>query len=507
MGHVFEVSKLTAGQVRVGDRIVGAKSASTKAPPQREAWTSSDLTVRSRTRGGVTTLLDKEGNDKDGRGHACTRDSVNKAYLDEEYFEHLHGGDAKGEVGKLAVETCACWTLKPTTTFCGVEDRLPDETPNVDESAEPVEPEALYLVFELAACVTVGGVRGRRGSCQFLGRVKLQLSTMEDGARTRGRFQPLDSPRAAAGECGGRSRLEKWILVRLRPGGQGDRGEIHGAPASREVVHEPDGGRGEGEGDQGAQGDAVQRLAIAGRWPSDAFQQLLEFAKYQVNVVHQEQHREDPAPRRGRRQDHRRDRVRPELGLRRHHRARPGVDRTAYHSATPATTSCSAIGVRYSSSAVPRRHQRAERMEADERLSQGLPFAPESEEEERTRGRARGEGERKEEEEEQTGSRRNGRSFESLNAGGAAARKEQEKIVAEKRKAAEAAAAAKAAARSSKEAFSWSPSTCSGGVLQKQMDEVFGDDHDVDDSGRGGGAAERLAGVLSWRSPGSPPGS
>ena len=42
--------------------------------------------------------MDKEGNDKNAEGEVYG-DILVRAYLDEEYFEHLHGGNAKGEVG------------------------------------------------------------------------------------------------------------------------------------------------------------------------------------------------------------------------------------------------------------------------------------------------------------------------------------------------------------------------------------------------------------------------
>jgi len=45
------------------------------------------------------TLIDKEGKSANGEGTPYGEILV-RAYLDEEYFEHLHGGDARGEVGR-----------------------------------------------------------------------------------------------------------------------------------------------------------------------------------------------------------------------------------------------------------------------------------------------------------------------------------------------------------------------------------------------------------------------
>ena len=48
-------------------------------------------------------LVDKEGKDANEKGEKYG-DVLVRAYLDEEYFEHLHGGDANGRVGRLSVD-------------------------------------------------------------------------------------------------------------------------------------------------------------------------------------------------------------------------------------------------------------------------------------------------------------------------------------------------------------------------------------------------------------------
>ena len=84
------------------------------------------------------TLLDKDGKDKNERGEAYG-DVLVRAYLDEEYFEHLHGGDAKNEVGRLSVDVMGVKGLDaPKTTFAVVKigpywTRLP----NVENSSTP----------------------------------------------------------------------------------------------------------------------------------------------------------------------------------------------------------------------------------------------------------------------------------------------------------------------------------------------------------------------------------
>ena len=450
------------------------------------------------------TLLDKEGNEKDAEGTPYGEILV-KAYLDEEYFEHLHGGDAKGEVGKLAVDVVRVLDLpKPTTTFCVVKigpywTRLP----NVDESAEPRwNQRLLYPVFEPAACVTVAVFEGAAGSCQFLGRVKLQLSTMEDGVRYAGTFQ-LIHREPASGEVRRTCRLECGIRFDYGPGGKAIAAKYMEPMLPEKWYTNPMADEEKEKVIKAHKEMLVQRLAIASPPLSDAVsKQLLEFAKHEVNVGS------------------------IKSSIARIQRLVAGVDKITaaiayalswdsvvitalaqawivylvYYPNMLAPSVLLAIAL-YSLALFPGRYQRVlERMEADEWLSQGLPFAPESEEEERMR-KEREEKRRKEEEEEAKRLEEERKELESLNAEERAAREEQEKIVAEKRKAAEAAAAAKAEAEKPKEAFSWE-SLNPLAALQKQMDEVFAmitmSQTILDEAA---GAAERLAGVLSWEEP------
>ena len=62
--------------------------------------------------------------------------------------------------------------------------------PSIEDSDSPKWNQRLrYPVFEPAARVTVALFEGTATACKFLGRVKLQLSTMEDGVRYAGDFQ------------------------------------------------------------------------------------------------------------------------------------------------------------------------------------------------------------------------------------------------------------------------------------------------------------------------------
>ena len=95
------------------------------------------------------TLVDKEGNDrnKDGEvyGDVCVR-----AYLDEEYFEHLHGGNATAEVGRMTVDVLRATDLpKDTTTFAVVKmgpywTRLPSVRSTKRSSARRVSTSLSY---------------------------------------------------------------------------------------------------------------------------------------------------------------------------------------------------------------------------------------------------------------------------------------------------------------------------------------------------------------------------
>ena len=165
-----------------------------------------------------------------------------------------------------------------------------------------------------------------------------------------------------------------------------------------------------------------------------------------------------------------------------------------------APTALLAVAV-YSLCLFPGRYQRVlDRMVADEWLSQGLPFAPATEEEERARKEKEEEAKRLEMEAEQR-RREEEKALGEAEEETAAAKKEQERILAERKKAAEKAAAERAAAEKPKEAFNWD-SINPLAALQRQMDEVFAmitlSQTILDEVA---GAAERLAGILSWEEP------
>ena len=175
---------------------------------------------------------------------------------------------------------------KPTTTFCVVKigpywTRLP----NVDESAEPRwNQRLLYPVFEPAACVTVAVFEGAAGSCQFLGRVKLQLSTMEDGVRYAGTFQ-LIHREPASGEVRRTCRLECGIRFDYGPGGKAIAAKYMEPLLPEKWYTNPMADEEKEKVIKAHKEMLVQRLAIASPPLSDAVsKQLLEFAKHEVNV-------------------------------------------------------------------------------------------------------------------------------------------------------------------------------------------------------------------------------
>lgn len=448
-------------------------------------------------------LLDKDGKDKNERGEAYG-DVLVRAYLDEEYFEHLHGGDAKNEVGRLSVDVMGVKGLDaPKTTFAVVKigpywTRLP----NVENSSTPRWDQRLrYPVFEPAARVTVAVFEGTAANCVFLGRVKLQLSTMEDGVRYGGEFQLMTKgadgvvTKTCALECGlqfdyhkGGSLVaakymepllpEKWYFAPLK-----DEEKDKVIKAQKEMM--------------------VQRLAQSSPPLAPlASKELLEFAKHEVNIGS------------------------IKSSIARIQRLVAGLDKftsfaayalswdsipltacaqawivyLVYYPNMFAPTALLAVAV-YSLCLFPGRYQRVlDRMVADEWLSQGLPFAPATEEEERARKEKEEEAKRLEMEAEQR-RREEEKALGEAEEETAAAKKEQERILAERKKAAEKAAAERAAAEKPKEAFNWD-SINPLAALQRQMDEVFAmitlSQTILDEVA---GAAERLAGILSWEEP------
>ena len=136
-------------------------------------------------------LVDKEGKDANNAGEKYG-DVLVRAYLDEEYFEHLHGGNAEESVGRLSVDVMGADGLStPVTTHCVVKcDPYWTRLPNVENSQNPRWNQRLrYPVFDPGERVTVALFEGTASDAKYLGRVKLQLSTMEDGVRYASNFQ------------------------------------------------------------------------------------------------------------------------------------------------------------------------------------------------------------------------------------------------------------------------------------------------------------------------------
>ena len=168
----------------------------------------------------------------------------------------------------------------------------------------------------------------------------------------------------------------------------------------------------------------------------------------------------------------------------------------------------------YSLALFPSRYGRVlQRMEADEWLSQGLPFPPPTEEEERRKKEAEEERKRKEEEEEEARKKaeEEEKKLAKLEGDADKNRADREKRLEEKKKKREAEEKkrkeAEERANAPKEAFNWE-SINPLASLQKQMDEVFAmitmSQNILDEAAS---CAERVAGILSWRNPGSPPAS
>ena len=146
-------------------------------------------------------------------------------------------------------------------------------------------------------------------------------------------------------------------------------------------------------------------------------------------------------------------------------------------------------------------------MEADEWLSQGLPFPPPTEEEERRKKEAEEERKRKEEEEEEARKKaeEEEKRLAKLEGDADKNRADREKRLEEKRKKREAEEKkrkeAEERANAPKEAFNWE-SINPLASLQKQMDEVFAmitmSQNILDEAAS---CAERVAGILSWEEP------
>jgi len=149
----------------------------------------------------------------------------------------------------------------------------------------------------------------------------------------------------------------------------------------------------------------------------------------------------------------------------------------------------------------PGRYQRVlERCTADEWLSQGLPFAPPTEEEERVK-KLKEEETKKFEEEETKKAEAEAKEILGLSKEEKDAKATQAKLLSEKKAAKEKAAKAKAKADAPKETFSWE-SLNPLAALQKQMDDVFAMitmSQTVLD--QAASCLERVAGLLTWEEP------
>jgi hypothetical protein len=162
----------------------------------------------------------------------------------------------------------------------------------------------------------------------------------------------------------------------------------------------------------------------------------------------------------------------------------------------------------YSLALFPSRYGRVlSRMEADEWLSQGLPFPPPTEEEERRKKEAEEERKRKEEEEAEAAKKaeEEEKKLAALEGDADKSRGDREKKLEEKKKKREAEEKkrkeAEERAAAPKEAFNWE-SINPLASLQKQMDEIYAmitmSQNILDEAAS---CAERVAGVLSWEEP------
>lgn len=134
------------------------------------------------------TLVDEEGSDCDKEGTKYGDIEI-RAYLDEEYFEHLHGGDTKKAVGRLTVDVLEATYLEGApNTFVMVKtgpywSRLPDKKA---QSNPQWNTRLRYPIMEPSSPVTVGVFNSYSGA--MLGRVQCVLSGLDDGMRYEDEF-------------------------------------------------------------------------------------------------------------------------------------------------------------------------------------------------------------------------------------------------------------------------------------------------------------------------------
>ena len=164
----------------------------------------------------------------------------------------------------------------------------------------------------------------------------------------------------------------------------------------------------------------------------------------------------------------------------------------------------------YSLALFPSRYGRVlQRMEADEWLSQGLPFPPPTEEEERRKKEAEEERKRKEEEEEEARKKaeEEEKRLAKLEGDADKNRADREKRLEEKRKKRETEKKRKEAEeRPTLRRRSTGRSTV-GEPAETDGRGVRDDHHVAEHPRRGGELRGEVAGILSWEEPKSPPAS
>ena len=449
-------------------------------------------------------LVDEEGKDANESGEKYG-DILVRAYLDEEYFEHLHGGDAKNQVGRLSVDVMGADGLEsPVTTHCVVKcGPYWTRTPNVERSTKPRWNQRLrYPVFEPSERVIVALFEGDAATAKYLGRVKLQLNTMEDGVRYASKFQ-LMTQDASSGEVRKTCTLEVGLQFDYRAGGARAAAKYM-EPVLPEKWYLQPLADDERERVVKAQKEIlVRRLARASPPIGEtASKIMLEFSKHEVNIGSIKS-----SVARIQRVVAGFDKIRAAISYALSWdsvlvtaAAQCWIVYLVYYPNMFAPTVLLATAV-WSLAQFPGRYQRVlDRAQADEWLSQGLPFAPPTEEEARAR-REKEEKEKAKEEAAEKAREEEEKALARLSAEEREAKETQQKLLLEKKRAAEKAASEKAKAEAPKEAFRWE-SLNPLAALQKQMDEVFAMitlSQSILDEVAGG--LERVAGILSWEEP------
>ena len=129
------------------------------------------------------TLLDAEGKDCDKEGTKYGDIEI-RAYLDEEYFEHLHGGNTSKAVGKLTLDVLEAKDLEGAPdTYVMVKtgpywSRLSDQKA---QSNPQWNVRLRYPIIEPSEPVTVGVFNLSDGS--MIGKIRCVLSGLDDGLR------------------------------------------------------------------------------------------------------------------------------------------------------------------------------------------------------------------------------------------------------------------------------------------------------------------------------------